>query len=317
MKKYSSVFFCILSILSLFSCTKETISDKKIIKAKTEIGKETVVKYAAKDYDFVVNLMKLNPKGFDLKLIPPFGQQLISSPNAELNTTNSYSSEDVTESCEYFNNLSLGFGDAVFEWGELVNIFEYEYYFTNPNEFDQWQNAGTAAYGGYGNQVMYHSKIIRQGDFQGRNISTLIEIPVKYIKIPIGGGQFKFKFFESQTPPFFSIIGSGMGEISEKTAQNYWYSDVNAGHVDASATETRTRILSVTGEIKFSANLNLEIFSAGVDLGGNFIVQSSEHAITRFVLIGDYTPTQIVGMHTMWQGTIFTEARYRAGDWKN
>lgn len=172
----------------------------------------------------------------------------------------------------------------------------------------------------YGETVpVYESLIIRQGLFAGRKINTLLEIPIRYVKIPSADGSFIYNYTNSNKPARFTLTGSAMGVISDNNCFKQYYGDgINEGNVQGGATETRTKILSVQGSIKFSANLNAEVFQAGTELGANFTISTTTSSVTRFVLMGIYKPVKAnyTGT-TLWEGYIQTTAYFPPGDWRD
>jgi hypothetical protein len=196
------------------------------------------------------------------------------------------------------------FWEPVFGGEDIYNNFSfgidmYPYMFgggsiaTNPFGNYKW-------YSEYSSPVFRHGIIVSTQGFTKRNVSMTIYVPYRYgVQYSKYTGLFKFIYGSAAdmtptgTSSIFGLSGSKMGEVSENV---YGSVDLDPGGFFAfygnGHTEKRTAIISTTGQVKMSANVNLNAFpigatlGAGAEVGGSFTISSVDNAFNLYYVSG-------------------------------
>ncbi len=319
------ILIAAIVILFISSCQKYqsgiAMPTKRDENAITAAKKNLMVRYNGEYYDSIVSLSKRSPNGIDLNLIPKWDPNRVLSGNTPIMHSSlseeegaSVLAEDNTHYFETSTDVLFG-GEQADGYNAYWNFDLWD--FDNQQDYEAWVSAAIDGY----LQTAYHGHFSIYGEFSGRNIAYHVIVPTKYYKIPVGVYGYKYKFLATDRPAQFQILGGALGQIQYGPVFNDFYPTnptINStGSLHGSATETRTKIMSVDGKSKFSADLNLAAFTAGGELGAGFTIQSATHSIGTYELEGDYRPLYVFGHQTRFSGSIKVSPLFAPGNWKD
>ncbi|MBV8252226.1 MAG: hypothetical protein JO154_06415 [Chitinophaga sp.] len=167
--------------------------------------------------------------------------------------------------------------------------------------------------GGY--NVNFATKILETLYFPTRRTQVQILIPY-YARMRTNGTLYGVSlnpgFYPQILPlgPYWGEVTQGNGAVTGGNSINVsptTYLAPISGY--STAQEKRTQIVSMSGQIKISTNLNLAVFTVGSELEAGFTIQRAEYIYNNYVLdfngdIVQDSPSSPVDPQVHFRGTI-------------